>query len=55
MERHLPKNGGKMKITLVVEKDGSISTIKVVQGIDERTDERMIRLLKKALNGRPVL
>jgi periplasmic protein TonB len=44
---------GKMVVQFIVEKDGSISNIKVLESIDEKTDKRMVKLLKKCLTWTP--
>ncbi len=52
---------GKVIVSFVVERDGSLTDIKVVRGIGDGCDEEAVRILKKAAhwspgiqNGRPV-
>ena len=52
---------GKLKVQYVIEKDGSLSNIVVLEGINKKSDRRIIKLLKKCpkwtpgyQNGKPV-
>ena len=44
---------GKILITFVIEKDGSINEIKVLQDIGYGTGDEAIRVMKKSLNWIP--
>jgi len=44
---------GRVYVSFVVEKDGSISTIKVLRGVSKTIDEEAIRVIKKMPNWTP--
>ena len=44
----ITKGVGKMIVQFVVEKDGSLSNIQIIESVDKKTDKRMIKLLKKS-------
>ena len=45
--------GGKMIATFIVEKDGSISTIKIIKSLGSGFDQEVIRVLNKAEKWKP--
>lgn len=45
MKNHRPAQRGKMKISFTVEKDGSITGIKIIEGLDEKTNKKIIKII----------
>ncbi|MDB5011782.1 MAG: TonB family protein [Mucilaginibacter sp.] len=44
---------GKVLVSLVIEKDGSVSNIKIVQGLTEEQDKEVIRVVKNLRKWKP--
>ncbi|RYD90898.1 MAG: hypothetical protein EOP54_23310 [Sphingobacteriales bacterium] len=56
-----PTEAGMLRVQFVVEKDGSLSSIIILKGINKKTDRRLINVLKKSplwtpgsINGKPI-
>jgi protein TonB len=60
-KRHMPSKSGKVIASFIVEKDGSISNVKIVKGLEQKTDGRVVELVSESegwtpgyINGLPV-
>ncbi|MES2487069.1 MAG: energy transducer TonB [Bacteroidota bacterium] len=48
LKGHKPKKAGKMKISFVVEQDGTISDITILEGLDEKTNKKVVKLFENS-------
>ncbi|MEL1245373.1 energy transducer TonB [Flavobacterium sp. DGU11] len=51
--RHMPSKSGKIYAYFIVEKDGSISNVKILRGIEEKIDARIVKLISESIKWTP--
>lgn len=51
--RHMPSKSGKLIASFIVEKDGSISNVKIVEGIEQKFDDRIVKLISESIKWTP--
>jgi Gram-negative bacterial TonB protein C-terminal len=51
--RHLPSKSGKVIVSFIIEKDGSLSNVKLVEGIEQKVDERIVKLISESARWTP--
>ncbi len=55
MQGYKPKQKGRALVYFIVEKDGTVSDVRMVNGLDLETNERLISIIKKTVNWKPAI
>lgn len=55
IQGYKPKQKSRALVYFIVEKDGSVSDVRMVNGLDSETNERLISIIKKTVNWKPAI